>query len=250
MLLKIFMFIMTAIIGFTAMSCSQETPVTQQLNDTADQTEGMSLYMLGNEEPIEAEHTANFLFHGPGPFFLWVLELSDEQKTALREIGETYREQMRNHHRQARHSRDHEQLRSEHQALRQAMHEEILTILTDEQKAILAEIETQMEQGIYPEIVIEKRVEHLTDILDLNTDQQNALAALLADYGAQLIGIRNTYQDPREGHRAARSILQEFHHTFTDLLNEDQLVLLAEYRQQIETKHPRHRFAPGHPRGN
>ena len=80
-------------------SCNQETPQQiEQINtfqqmSLAKDTE--VLYVLGNEEPIAAETACDFVRFGPKPFFLWALDLTDEQKNQLREIAQKYHSQMR-----------------------------------------------------------------------------------------------------------------------------------------------------------
>ena len=80
MLRKSILMIVIAIAAISLISCSQETPVAQQNFAPYSQDDGIALYMLGNEAPIEAEQIDNFVLNGPGPFFLWVLDLTDEQK--------------------------------------------------------------------------------------------------------------------------------------------------------------------------
>jgi len=229
----------------TLISCNQETPVTQQALAPYSQDDAVALYMLGNEEPIEAEHPGNFLLNGPGPFFLWALDLTEEQKVILREIGDKYRDEMRSLHMQARQERNREGIKAQHEELRQAMMEEILDILTDGQKVVLEQIRAQIEAGQFPEIVIEKRVAHLTERLDLTADQQIDLAGLMAEYGAKMLQIRNEEKDPRTCHLEGRAIMQEYREAVKALLTVEQLVLFENLKAEFRANHPHRGHRPG-----
>ncbi len=244
---KFFIFLLLAISTISMISCNQETPVAQQSFAAYSQDDAVSLYMLGNEAPIEAEEIDNFILNGPGPFFLWVLDLTDEQKEQLREIGEKHRAEMHELHMQARGEMNREDLRAQHEATRQAMMEEILSILTDEQKALLDQIQAQIEAGQYPDIVVEKRVAHLTELLNLDEDQQTAVKELMAEYGAKMLELRADQADPRQCHEEGRALMQEFRDAVKALLNEEQLALFEEMKAEFAGRHPHrgHRQGPG-----
>ncbi len=246
MIRTILIFIIMSLTAISIMSCSQDTPVTQQSLASDSQDDALALYLLGNEAPIEAEQVDNFMFHGPGPFFLWVLDLTDEQKESLKEIGDKYREQMHSLHMQARQEGHSEDLRAMHEEIRQAMMEEIFEILTAGQKAVLDQIQTQIDAGQYPAIVIEKRVAHLTEILNLDEDQQTAIAELMSDYGAKILQLRADQTDPRQFHEAARTVMQEYREAIKAILNEEQLALFEELKAKFRGKGPHRSDRPGH----
>jgi len=225
---------------FIISACNQETPVAQQPQSLYSEDDAVALYMIGNEDPIEADRASNFLFHGPGPFFLWALDLTDEQKSKLHEIGEAHRAEMRDHFKGSMRNGDREAMKEEHAKLREEMMGEIWTILTDEQKAVLDEIQNQIDNGQYPTIIIEKRVASLTEKLNLTEAQQEDFRKLMADYGAKLLQIRNMDGEPRELHQASREILQEYKEAFKALLDEDQLAAFEEMKANFRADHPRH----------
>ena len=246
---NILILIIMSLTTLTLISCNQETPVTQQSLAPYSQDDAVALYMLGNEEPIEAEQPGNFLLNGPGPFFLWVLDLTEEQKIMLREIGDKYRDEMRSLHMQARQERNPEGLKAQHEELRQAMMEEIRDVLTEEQKVVLEQIRAQIEAGHFPDIVIEKRVAHFTELLELTADQQIDLADLMAGYGAKMLQIRNEEKDPRACHTEGRAIMQEYREAVKALLTEKQMALFEDLKARFNA-HPHRGHRPGAHRGH
>ena len=248
MLRKSILMIVIAITAISMLSCSQETPVAQQNFASYSQDDGIALYMLGNEAPIEAEQVDNFVLNGPGPFFIWVLDLTDEQKEQLRAIGEKHRAAMHDLHMQARGEISREDLKAKHEEMRQLMMEEILTILTEDQKAVLEQIQAQIDAGQFPDIVIEKRVAHLTEMLNLDEDQQEAISELMAIYGAKMLQLKSDQTDPKTCHAEGRVIMQEYREAVELLLSEEQLALFEAMKEEFGRKHPHRGFKSGHRR--
>jgi Spy/CpxP family protein refolding chaperone len=229
--------LMLGLILFSA--CNQQEPVAQEPAISYQTDQAGALYLLGNEEPIEAEQPASFLFHGPGPFFLWALDLTDEQKDQLRLIGEQHRSEMRGQIHDMMRNGDREALKEAHAALREEMLEKIKEILTDEQKAILEEIQNQIDAGQYPMVVIDKRVAALTESLNLTAEQQNSVRNLMEVYGAELLQLRAQNADPRTMHEQSRQILDEYIEALKALLDEDQLILFEDLQAEFKANHPR-----------
>lgn len=245
--MKIKMIILLSLVLSVAIftGCNKEAPVAQQEQSLINEDDALALYMLGNEGPIEAEMTSSFLFDGPGPFFLWVLDLTDEQKAQIREIGDKYRQAMFDLHRQGREGGDWQALREKHRELREQRMEEIKGILTEEQLAVLAEIEAQIEAGEFPAIVIEKRVAMLTEKLNLSDEQQQQVKDLMSEYGNQLLAIRKNAENPRDAREAGRELLKEYRDAFKSLLTEEQLALFEDMRAEFRSHH-KHRKQPPH----
>ena len=229
-------------------ACNQQEPMSQEPISSYTADQAGALYLLGNDAPIEADQPANFLFHGPGPFFLWALDLSDAQKDQLHIIGEEHRREMRDQFREMMQNGDWEAHRAAHEALREEMLEKIMDILTDEQKAILEEIQNQIDSGQYPTIIIDQRLAFLTEKLDLTEDQKQSIRSLMETYGAKLLQIRAQSEDPKSMHEQSREILDEYITALKALLDEDQLSLFEQLQAQFAANHPRgpHRGRHGH----
>lgn len=226
--------------------CNKEAPIAQQEQSITNEDDALALYLLGNEGPIEAEMTSSFLFDGPGPFFLWVLDLTDEQKAQIKEIGDKYRQAMFDLHRQGRDGGDWQELRAKHRELREQRFEEIKAVLTEEQLAVLAEIEAQIEAGTFPAIVIEKRVAMLTEKLNLTEEQQQQIKDLMSVYGDQLLAIRQNAENFRDAQEAGKILLKEYRDAFKELLTEEQLALFKEMRSEFRSHHKhRHQHRGG-----
>lgn len=239
----------TAILFVTAISmlaCSQQDP-NDQANRNLFNTEAESMYLLGNEAPLEAEESVEFAFHGQRPFFLWVLDLTDEQKEQIQEIGEKYRPDMRGMCQRPGEYANWDSLKQAREEMHEAMFAEIYEILTEDQKTILAEIQAQLDAGQYPTIVIEKRIAHLTEKLGLSEDQQDQIADLMADYGAQILDLKNSSDDMLSVRQQSREIMQAYHAAFMALLTEEQQTAFKELRRELRKHHPR--FGHRGPRG-
>lgn len=233
--------------------CSGDTPTEFEgvnRNGLAS-SEDATFLLVDAKDPVGAETEPAFLLDGPGPFFFWALDLTDEQKEQLREIGGQYRETFRQLEAQWRQGNTSwETIQSQRDSLHQLMHDEMVGILNEQQLAVLEEIEAQLESGQYPAIVIEKKVAFLTEKLSLTEDQQGEISELLADYGAQLLAVRDSSQNPRDFHEAMRSIMAELDEEVTALLDEQQLeaydVLKEEHRPEHRPEGPPGHGGPGH----
>ena len=152
---------------------------------------------------------------------------------------------MHNLHMQARGEVNREDLKAKHEEMRQIMMEEILTILTEDQKAVLEQIQAQIDAGQYPEIVVEKRVAHLTELLNLDEDRPIAVAGLMASYGAKMLQLKSDRTDPRECHAEGRALMQEYREAVEALLSEEQLVLFEQMKVEFKGKHPHRGYKSG-----
>ena len=174
--------------------------------------------------PGEGEPPPVFLLEGPGAYFFWALDLTEEQQQQIREIGQKYQKANQPPGQGGRPGNppsEGEKVRRD--SLRQVMHDEMVGILTDAQKAVLEQIEAQLQNGEYPDIAVEKKVAFLTEKLALTADQQAQFGDFLKTYGDQLIAARSPDQDPREGHEAVRGIFEELDERVRLLLNDEQL---------------------------
>ena len=244
LLLTVFIFIALSIT-----SCNHETPQQTEQIESYQQTalakDTEVLYLMGNEEPISAETACDFVKFGPKPFFLWALDLTDEQKIQLREIAQKYHSQMRDLRMEFGTNTDWQVIKEKWQELREQMIQETMTILTDEQKALLEEIKAQIDAGEYPTIIIEKRVALLTEKLNLSQDQQEKLTQLMVEYGAKIVELRNNEYDPSTTREEMHQLLEGFNNAFKALLDEDQLAVYEDMTIQFH-RHHHHGHEFGH----
>ena len=194
-----------------------------------------SAYPLAESEepPISMPAGPVFILDGPGPFLFEALDLTEEQKASLHEIALSYREKLEDLRSEIRTSGlTREEIHNRHMMLREEMYEEMKTVLTEEQKALLTEIESQIDQGIYPEILIQKRIAHMTTELGLSEEQQTALTRIFSEYGTRLLALRGVDLDMRALHDTARAIMDEMHRAIVAVLDETQIALLEEQMQK------------------
>jgi len=234
-----------------AIGCSEQAATNPDISAYNDVAVANSAFPLaGAEDPsIGLPAGPACILNGPGPFLFQALDLTDEQKTQLKDIAVSYREKMEalwSEIRQSGISREtaHEKL----MVLRQEMYDEMKSILTDAQRALLAEAEAQLAQGIFPDILIEQRVAYLTELLALDESQQQTLKKIFAEYGAKLLTLRGSTQDFRNLHEQTRTLMNELQDAVINILNEEQS---AQYQALIEQHHghKRHhsRMGPKHP---
>jgi len=201
-------------------------------------------YPLAESEdpPIGVPAGPVFILDGPGPFLFQALDLTDEQKERLKEIAVSYREKLEDLRAELRQSGiSREAMHEKHLALRQEMYQEMKTILTGDQKTLLAEIESQLQQGIYPEVLIDKRIAHMTAELGLDESQQAALKIIFTDYGAQLLALRGSESDMRTIHIKVKAIMEALRTAITGVLNEEQIALFEARFQENHRHGPRSR---------
>ena len=175
-------------------SCQQtEQPMEQySLNDSPD------FLLIDDEDPLNMETESAFMIDGAGPLYFSVLNLTDDQKEQIREIVSEFRSEFAGMCGKWRDGTSWEDIKEERQALHDQIHAAIYEILTDEQKAILDDIQNQLENGQYPDLLVENKVARLTEALNLTDDQPAALTDLFKEYGTLLIATRNESGDKFE----------------------------------------------------
>ena len=227
------------------MGCSEDSPMEFNHADGNDlaSADDATFLLVDAKDPVGAESEPAFLLDGPGPFFFWALDLTEDQKDELKKIGESYRETVRQLEEQWRQADvPWEAVRAQRDSLHQVMHDEMVQLLTTEQQLVLQEIEAQLESGQYPSVVIERKVEFLTEELNLTPEQQGMIGNLLAEYGAMLVAARDTSQNPRDFHESMRSIMSDLDAQVTALLDDEQLkaytALKEEHRPDREPGPP------------
>ena len=122
--------------------------------------------------------------HGGG--HLSALDLTGEQQAAMKEAREATRNAMRALHDQLRDGAiTEDELRAQKQAVRDAMHETIAGILTEEQLAKLEEIRAERRTARLEQRLenlgsrIDQRLDFITRVLDLTEEQQLAIRGIM-----------------------------------------------------------------------
>lgn len=123
------------------------------------------------------------------------LDLSDNQKTQIRAILQSAREQGR----ELRGSGDRDAMR----ALRQETRELVLDVLTAEQKAEMAELRER-----HQERRLDRRVERMTEKLELSETQATRIRAILEAAQTQRRALRNGSEPGDERREAMRTLRQ------------------------------------------
>jgi Spy/CpxP family protein refolding chaperone len=212
-------------------SCQQtEQPMEQySLNDSPD------FLLIDDEDPLNIETESAFMIDGTGPLYFSVLNLTDDQKEQIREIVGEFRSEFAGMCGKWRDGTSWEDIKEERQALHDQIHAAIYEILTDEQKAILDDIQNQLENGQYPDLLVENKVARLTEALNLTDDQQNALTDLFKEYGTLLIATRDESGDKFEFIKVKMELFMELDGKIEALLTDEQLelydALKAEHRE-------------------
>jgi len=221
-------------------SCQESSEPTQQSNLNGSP----EFLLIADEDPLDIETESAFMIDGAGPMYFSVLDLTEEQKEKIHEIVSGFKEEFRGLCGRWQDGTSWEDIREERQALREQINEAIYEILTDEQKSIVDEIKAQLENGEYPDILVENKVAHLTEILDLTEDQQTEVAALFKEYGTLLVDSRDESENRFEFMVSKMELFMELDAKIRTLLTEDQLELYDEMKTEHRRKHFRHHRRP------
>jgi hypothetical protein len=227
------------LISMFLVSCSNVTDPTVLADGEVD------FLLISDNDPIELASNSSdatldqaFLVDAHGPFMFWVLDLTDEQKSQMREIARSHREEfcgMR--HEWHENETSWEEIKEKREAMRQAIFEEIFQILTPVQQAIVLEMQDQLANGQYPTAVIDKRVEFLTGELVLNENQQAQIAAWLEEYGALILAARESSETKQAFFEARQAIFLELDEKILSILDEDQVEKYLELKEKRNGRH-------------
>jgi ribosomal protein L20A (L18A) len=230
--------VLSLLINFT--SCQESTEPVQQsnLNYSPD------FLLIADEDPLNIETESAFMIDGAGPMYFSVLDLTEEQKEQIKEIVSGFKEEFGGLCGRWKEGTSWEDIKEERQAMREQIREAIYEILTDEQKAILDEIKIQLENGEYPDIVVENKVANLAEKLDLSTDQQAEITALFKEYGTLLLESRDA-GGGRFGFMLVKmELFMELDGKIRALLTDEQLELYEEMKSEHRMKRFHHHRRP------
>ena len=197
-------------------------------------------FLLISDDPLGVESDQAFLMDGSGPIFFGILDLTDEQKEQIRQIAHSYREQFRALRGQWQSGISWEEIHQQRKAIREQMHNEIFQVLTPDQQALIQDIQEQIANGVYPDILVNHRLNKLTELLNLTTAQQDQIRPLLAQAGADMLAARQAADNHRELRDSLRAIFENLDQQISALLTEEQLAVYNEWKE----KHHRWRHHP------
>lgn len=228
--------ILFVIAGLALSSCQNSTGPEEEVS--LFELDDSEFLLIANDDPTELTSEPAFRLDGRGPMFFWVLDLTDDQKDQIKTISRGYKDEFRALHQQWRSGEvSFDEIKAQRDSLRNVIHEEILTVLTPDQIALLEDIQAQIDAGQYPTQVIEHRVAFLTDTLGLDTDQAQQISGILAQYGNELLAARANASDRREFRENARTILQAMDEAIAAVLTEDQLAIYRELKAKHSGRH-------------
>ena len=215
---------------------------------------GQTLYLLGMDgDPIglEGEAPSSFDFHfrdgfrgryfghdsdGEAAFCMdgigrltEALGLTDDQIAQIEVIADKYKASFDELRDAWDSGTSWQEIRDQRKALHDAFIEEIKPILTDAQIALLEEMQSKFEQGKFPEDMATRRLAWLTETLNLTTEQQDQISALLVAASEQLIALRDASESREAFHEAAQSVLETLNQSIAELLDADQLELYNQF---------------------
>jgi Spy/CpxP family protein refolding chaperone len=216
---------LTFILLFSITACNQSEPQTMQQPDYSQTLNGSDaeFLLVAFSDPLGIEQEEAFKIDAAGPMYFWVLDLSEEQKEQIKEIVHDLRPNFKEMFSRWIAGKSWEEIREERMALREKIRKSIYEILTDEQKALVDQMAAQLAAGEFPDAVVEKRVEVLSEELGLSEEQQQHIKDLFKDYGSQLIQMRNACDNPKDFHLAKYEIFQELDAKIREILTEEQL---------------------------
>jgi Spy/CpxP family protein refolding chaperone len=221
---------------FGVWGCSKDDSVAPQtILDS-----GPTFLLVSEDDPLGLESDQAFLMDACGPIFFGVLDLTEEQKNQIRAIAQSYRKQFRALRGQWHNGVSWEEIHERRKELHEKMYNEIFQVLTPEQRAIIQDIQEQIANGVYPDILVDHRLDKLTELLNLTTEQQNQIRPLLAQAGNDMLAARKTANNHQELREALRAIFENLDQQISSLLTEEQLAIFNEWKDS----HRRRRHGP------
>lgn len=162
--------------------------------------------------------------HGYGMHrMLRQLDLTDNQQAQVRAIMESAREQRRELRGQGRSPEGRRAMRALHQESRQL----VLDVLTDEQKAKMAELRAEHQTRR-----LDRRVERMTEKLSLSETQASRIRSILEAAQEQRRSLRNGSEAGEERRTAMRTLRQRTKAAVGAVLTEEQRATLEEHRSE------------------
>ncbi len=188
------------------------------------------------------EKTDQPLRFGPMRGIAEVLELSDSQREEIQAVMAEYREETKAARRTDKSARkgDFRERRQEHA---DAIWEKVSPLLTDEQRSIAEQIRADREAGVVSKIMIEHRVSKMDEALNLSSEQEKQLAAILTEEATERIAQRDDESlNRREKRRAFREHREAYRDKIIFILDSEQQETFNELAEQRKAEF-RQRFA-------
>jgi len=227
MVKRLFSFSALFILLFILINCQQDG-ASSASNFSGNTPDDASLLLVSDEDPTGLESGADpaFMLDNRGMMYFFVLDLSDEQKEAIIEIHEKYKPDFKPFHQEWDiREADWTHIKAERDSIQALIYSEIVSILNEDQKVLLDQIQTQLENGEYPAMLVEYRVAKLTETLDLTEEQQEQISVLISAYGSQMLLARDSSDNRMDFENSRRQLGAELNEKIIALLTDEQVVI-------------------------
>ncbi len=166
-----------------------------------------------------------------------VLGLSEAQKEQIQTI-------LKENFKQSKPGRGHgkaspEERKARRQEMHDAMHEKMMTVLTDEQRVKAEQFKAQLEKGEVPQEFIDKHVETLTEKLGLSEEQQAQIRAL--EHAKERHALRNKDGKRKERHEEMLALREKHEADMMQILTPEQQAVFKEMHEERKGKMQKHR---------
>jgi Spy/CpxP family protein refolding chaperone len=175
-----------------------------------------------------------------------IIDLTADQKQQIKAILEKYRPLQGHNFNGKRPTREEWMaMRDSMKPIRDSIKNEVLSVLTPEQKALLDQIKTQLKAGTIPDTLVKIRVQRLTSLLTLTPDQQTMAFTILRqemqkrlDARAKDSSIVRDSSHVRDAHWQGRANTRSFGipDTLLKILTDSQKQILAQQKQLVEKR--------------
>lgn len=176
------------------------------------------------------------LFQKPGGMparLIKFLNLTPEQETQIKEIFKNHREDFKALREMARNNAPREEIRTKARDLRKVIFEEMKTILNPEQQQKLDIFRERLANGEFAKEMVENRLNHLTDRLNLSEEQRNQVRDILADSSQKLKSLRDQSTDRADFRREAMQIRENADLRILEILNPEQRATFHEMKEDM-----------------
>ncbi len=149
-----------------------------------------------------------------------VLELSEQQQQQVQEILQKSREDRPHARRHRQSGGAKEEMRAARKAHHEQVYNQVLEILTPEQRQKAEALKTQLDNGEVPQELVDYHIAQLTEKLNLTAEQQEEVREL--GTAAKMLALRDDDGDRRKLMQKRRDVREETHAKMIEILTPEQ----------------------------
>ncbi len=159
-----------------------------------------------------------------------VLDLTEEQRTQIQEILKSQRDKAKSMRGSYENRPTFEERNAKRQEMRESVQKEIYAVLTTEQQAKLDDLTAQLKSGNIPGELIDLRIKHLDEKLNLTEEQKSQVKALITEQTPP--ELKTGIKGHRGFSRKRREQFKEYEEKMLNILTPEQQAIYQEMKTQ------------------